>query len=90
MFDELKDDLERRQQAEWPQISGIGDILLDHFDLESEKGMNFQQQVAKWISCDADANKEVKKYQDQINSRINQISTILNNSIANSPNLKSQ
>ena len=64
MFDELKDDLERRQQAEWPQISGIGDILLDHFDLESEKGMNFQQQVAKWISCDADANKEVKKYQD--------------------------
>jgi len=64
MFDELKDDLERKQQAEWPQISGIGEILLDHFDLESEKGMNFQQQVAKWISCDADANKEVKKYQD--------------------------
>ena len=64
MFDELKDDLEQRQKEQWPVVKGIGDILLDHFNLESDKGKNFQHQVAKWVSKDADAMKEVKRYRD--------------------------
>ena len=34
----------------------ISDIMLDHFNLETEKGKNFQQQLAKWVSKDSEAN----------------------------------
>ena len=65
MFDALKVDLEARQQEQWPLIRGIGDIMLDHFNLETDKGKNFQQQVAKWVSKDNDANAQIKKWQSE-------------------------
>ena len=65
MFDALKVDLEARQTEQWPLIDGIGDIMLDHFNLETDKGKNFQQQVAKWVSKDNEANSQIKKWQDE-------------------------
>jgi hypothetical protein len=62
MFDELRDDLERRQERDWPMVTGIGDILFDHFDLDGAKGQQFQQQVAEWVAKDQEAAKEIKKY----------------------------
>ena len=65
MFDALKVDLEARQKEQWPMVRGIGDIMLDHFNLDSEKGKNFQHQVAKWVSKDNEANALIKKWQDE-------------------------
>ena len=65
MFDKLKIDLEERQRAQWPLLGGIGDIMLDHFNLDTEKGRNFQQQVAKWVSKDNEANAQIKKWQNE-------------------------
>jgi len=64
-FDALKIDLEERQRAQWPLLGGIGDIMLDHFNLDTEKGRNFQQQVAKWVSKDNEANAQIKKWQNE-------------------------
>ena len=62
MFYSLRDDLDARQQSQWPVVNGIGDILVNHFDLDTENGKNFKKQIVHWVSKEADANKEVTKF----------------------------
>ena len=76
MFDKLKTSLQERQFADWPMISGIGDILFQFFDLDGSNGQNFQKEVSDWVSKDTDATKEIRKFSDMPGDILKMKSTI--------------